>query len=131
MSWNAISRGVIFLLLASLVTHAFAADPEVYPRLKVSIPRMTAPRIDGDLTDIGWTEVGRKGGSTVVDLLHSWQHAPIRRIEHPRIVYLGYDNEALYVSVINYHPDPKSLAEPENGWLGDAFTLCVQPDPTS
>lgn len=107
-----------------------ARDVEAYPKLTVSIPRICAPRIDGDLTDIGWTHASLKGGVAIIDLVHSWQHAPMHRTDSPRIVYLGYDEEALYICMVTHVKDAAEWIDaPDNGWYGDALEFNIWPDP--
>jgi|GEM_PF-1798481 len=125
------SRVFCLLVIGLFVAPVFARDPNVYPKLSVQIPRMSAPRVDGDLTDIGWTEASRKGGSVVIDLIHSWQHAPIYRSDSPRIVHIGYDSEAIYIAMITHMPDAANTIDaPDNGWLGDALAVDICVDPT-
>jgi len=125
MSRYVITRVVVVQLLAITLLAAQAAADVTGPheKLTVNIPRITAPRIDGDLTDIGWTEASIKGGRAVVDLLFSWKHPPQKRLKRPAIVYLGYDNEALYVSMIHFDPDAESRPVPKSCWTDDGMTL--------
>ncbi len=95
------------------------------PNYRLTIPRITPPRIDGDVTDLAWTECSLKNGKIVIDL----DNAANFRVDLPRIAYLGYSSQALYVCVINFTPDPKKLvsAKPQTFWFGDDVELYIQP----
>jgi len=99
------------------------------PNLRFTIPRITAPAIDGDSTDIAWTEASLKDGKVVVDLTLGGR----RRVDLPRIVYAGYDSESLYFCVINFCEDPSKLKGGPRRmfWQGDDIEARIQTDPAS
>ncbi len=109
-----------FLLWSSI---AFCAGQVANFRLV--IPRISPPRIDGDITDITWTECSLKDGKVVIDLGNEANS----RVDCPRVAYIGYSNQALYLCVINFSQDPGKLisAGPKAFWYGDDIELYIQP----
>lgn len=97
------------------------------PNLKLTLPFITSPRIDGDSTDIGWTEASQMGAKVVIDLNHNGN----TRNLFPRFAYLGYDQEAIYFCFITCSPDPSKLSAGPAPWTyhGDAVEITLQPDP--
>lgn len=76
------------------------------PNLSFTVPRVSqAPKVDGALNDATWLQASQKGGKTVVDLNHTGNALT----QYPRVAYLGYDDNALYVAFVIYAPNPKAL----------------------
>jgi hypothetical protein len=95
------------------------------PVFDFTIPRISSPRIDGDLTDLAWTEASQLGGKIVIDL----DNTGYSRVKRPRVGYVGYDSTALYVAVIDYSPSPEKLAANDKAfWQGDSVEIYAQWD---
>jgi len=101
----------------------FAGAGRISSKKELTVPRITAPRIDGDVTDIAWTTAALKGGKTVVDT----QKDGVYRMRYPRVTYIGYDNEAIYVSTIVFAPDTTKLHDGGKFfWQGDDVEFHIQ-----
>ena len=112
------------LLLAAVAPRVWAAGQA--PNYELVVPRIAAPNIDGDITDLSWTEASQKNGKIVIDLNNEAKF----RVPLPRIAYLGYDQEALYLCIINFCADPAKLVAAGAGhfWNGDDMEVFIQPD---
>lgn len=112
-----------FILILSVVSTAHAQ----VPNHTLTIPRISTVRIDGDLTDIGWTEASEKGAKIVSDLSGDGR----RRSPYPRVAYVGYDSTAFYVGGVVYSPDAAKLrgGSGRSLYQGDCIELIFQTDP--
>lgn len=122
MRWN-----IPALVAATAAMLAFGASLRAQtPNANVTMPRISCPRIDGDLTDMGWTEASQLNAKVVVDVVASGY----ARSKSPRVAYFGYDNVAMYFAFIDYSPDPSKLASnPAKGfWQGDSIEIYIQWD---
>ncbi|MBI4025388.1 MAG: hypothetical protein HY360_10445 [Verrucomicrobia bacterium] len=116
-------RPLLFITLATFVCASWASAQT--PVFDFTIPRISSPRIDGDLSDLAWTEASQLGGKVVIDL----DNAGYSRVARPRVAYLGYDNTALYFAFIDYSPNPAKLASNDKAfWQGDSIEIYAQWD---
>lgn len=83
----------------------------------------TAPIIDGKLTDEAWIEISR----SFRGVLTGWKSLDgSRLIQNQRIVYLGYDDDALYISMICYVDDIESLSFGKDVWTDDTLEIHLE-----
>ena len=99
---------IVALVMSVLAAHAPAQTP-VY---EITMPRMYSPRVDGDLSDLAWSEVSQLNAKFVVDLAANGY----ARVKRPRVGYMGYDRHALYFAFIDYAPDPSKLSANEKAF---------------
>jgi len=96
MTTAALVLGLIFAL------GAFAAAAN----LEITVPKVNrAPSIDGKLNDAAWLNASINGGKFVVDVDNNGTVIS----EYPRIAYIAYDDNALYVAVRVFAPDVNKL----------------------
>jgi hypothetical protein len=112
----------------AVITVAIVAFPVAFAQTPVfdfTVPRISSPRIDGDITDLAWTEASQLGGKIVMDL----DNAGYARVKRPRVGYVGYDSTAIYFAVIDYSPEPAKLAANDKAfWQGDSIEIYLQWD---
>jgi len=122
------TRLMITVALAALLAGHVAADVGQVENRKLTIPRIAAPRIDGDVTDLAWTEAVLKGGRIVCESSTPGSHLT----KFPRVACVAYDNEAIYISVVDFSPDPSQLKDGgASPWNGDDIELFFQHDRTN
>lgn len=110
-------------LLAMFAMGSLVCTAEV-PNLSITIPTIEAPKIDGDLSDAGWLKASCLGSKIVVDLANTVDTLS----EYPRIAYVGYDAENLYVAFVIYAPDVTQLvSEASRWWSCDEVEVFVDP----
>ena len=109
-------------LVLALGTLAAAA----VPNLELTVPKVAkAPTIDGKLNDAAWVNASIKGGKTVVDLDNTGTSIS----EYPRIAYLCWDDEALYVAYTIFAPDVTKLqAAAGSVWSNDEVEIFLDPN---
>lgn len=114
---------VCFVLVVAAM--AAAAGPAL---LQFSIPKVDqAPVIDGKLDDAAWLTASIKGGKFISDV----SSTGTTLIDYPRIVYAGYDANALYVAYQMFAPDVNALiVDDAKWWYNDEVELIMQPNQT-
>jgi hypothetical protein len=116
---------IVSTLIAILSCASITARAQT-PNASVVVPRISCPRIDGDLSDLAWTEASQLNAKLVMDV----EAHGSSRVKCPRIVYFGYDDVAFYFAFIDFSPDPTKLASnPAKGfWQGDSIEIYLQWD---
>jgi len=113
-------------LVMCLVLAMGVAASAMAPNLEFVVPKVDkAPEIDGKLDDAAWLNASIKGGKTVVDL----DNTGTELTEYPRIAYLCWDDEALYVAYTIFAPDVTKLETAAGSlWSNDEVELFLDPD---
>jgi len=112
-----------FSVLVLFATGSLICTAEV-PNLSITIPTIDAPEIDGDLTDSGWLKASSLGSKIVVDLANSVDSLS----EYPRITYVGYDDQNLYLAFVVFTPDTSLLvADAAKWWNCDEVEVFIDP----
>jgi len=96
---------MLFVLLTCLAVASAAPTARV---VRVA----TAPSIDGKLSDRAWAEASNAGAKVVVDN-HYTKH---RVIDLKNVAYLAYDDENLYVGMVNYVSDTEKINTTSSSW---------------
>lgn len=118
-----VSRSIILAALIGLLAAGLASATT--PNFTFTIPKISAPTIDGDLDDSAWVEASQKGGKVVVDLSHDG----FTITKYPRVAYIGYDENAVYVAFVIYSPDPSKLVgDRSNWWENDEVEIFLEPN---
>jgi hypothetical protein len=112
-------------LVLGLAAMAAAAGPSL---LQFTIPMVDkAPVIDGILDDAAWLDASIKGGKFISDV----SSTGAALVDYPRIVYAGYDADALYVAYLMFAPDVNALKTDDAKWFyNDEVELIMQPNQT-
>jgi hypothetical protein len=115
---------IVFSLCLTLGVAAIAAGAAA--QLQVTIPKVDkAPVIDGVLDDAAWLTASIKGGKFISDV----SSTGATLIDYPRIVYAGYDANALYVAYQMFAPDVNALVIDDSRWhYNDEVELILQPN---
>lgn len=113
---------VVSLLFVLTLSLGAAAQTD---NLKINAAYVTtAPQIDGMLNDAAWVTASQLGAKTVVDL----SSASTSITPFPRVAYLAFDEEALYVLFVNYSPSPEALAvSSDTVWHNDEVEVFIHP----
>ena len=118
------SRFVVLSALVGLLALAAGIVSAETPNFTITIPKISAPTIDGDLSDAAWLEASQKGGKVVVDQ----HHQGVAISQYPRVAYIGYDESAVYVAFVIYSPDPSKLVgDSPNWWDNDEVEIFLEP----
>lgn len=109
-------------LTLGVAAAASAADPA---RLQVNIPKIDkAPVLDGKLDDAAWVTASIKGGKFISDVSSTGD----KLIDYPRIAYVGYNSDALYVAYVMFAPDVNQLVfDQAKWWYNDEVEIILQP----
>lgn len=88
---------------------------------EVSITKLQVkPIIDGKIDDDAWVEVAR----SFKGVLSGWKNQSGSVLaQNQRIVYLGYDDEALYIAMTCYVDNIESLIVGDSVWDDDHFEV--------
>ncbi|NLN18886.1 MAG: hypothetical protein GX162_06385 [Firmicutes bacterium] len=110
--------GLALCLVLALGTFAAA-------NLEIVVPKVNrAPNIDGNLNDPAWLQASIKGGKLVVDLDNNGTIIT----DYPRIAYVCYDDQALYVAVTIFAPDvDKLMTTAGSVWSNDEIEIFLDP----
>ena len=107
-----------FIVLVNLPVSAVGIKGSV-PEVEI-IKLKEGPVIDGKLTDEAWIEISR----SFRGVLTGWKSLNgSKLIQNQRIVYLGYDDDALYIGMICYVDDIESLSFGKDVWTDDALEI--------
>ncbi|HHT26057.1 MAG TPA: hypothetical protein GXZ82_02255 [Firmicutes bacterium] len=113
-----------FVVTLTVLCTSVLALGASYPNLSVTIPKVSAPVIDGKLNDAAWLTASIAGGKYVVDASNMGDQLT----QYPRVAYVGYDDNALYVAVMVFTPDvAKLVGEGPNWWTTDEVEIFVDP----
>lgn len=112
---------VTFIVLFALPILAVGKRGEV-PEI-VAAKLYHVPNIDGSLDDEAWVEIARSFKGVIT----GWKTLDGKRlIENQRVVYIGYDDDALYLGMISYVGDVESLIRGTGVWQDDAFEIHLE-----
>ena len=119
--------GYYILLLGLLLIQSSFPIMAVAPRgtvPEIEIIRLNEkPIIDGELNDKAWLEVAR----SFKGVLTGWKNQyGTELIQNQRIVYMGYDADALYIGMICYVDDTDSLRYGNNVWKDDSLEVHIE-----
>ena len=119
-----------FLILISLFTSAFLYSQANIPKKTLNIKRSNnkAPKIDGLLNDAAWKGLEIAKDFVMLEPNNGEKENPDLRTE----VKVLYDDEAIYIGAMLYHPDPSKIAKEftsrDNYGQADHFTLVLNPN---
>ena len=119
-----------FLILISLFTSAFLYSQANIPKKTLNIKRSNnkAPKIDGLLNDVAWKGLEIAKDFVMLEPNNGEKENPDLRTE----VKVLYDDEAIYIGAMLYHPDPSKIAKEftsrDNYGQADHFTLVLNPN---
>jgi len=103
-----------------------AAAPQAAAPFRLIAPRLPKPpKVDGRLDDEAWVAASIRRGKVVVDLNESATGlAPC-----PRVAYLGYDKDAIYVAFVIMSEKKLTANEKDGGeiWNDDEGEIFLQP----
>jgi hypothetical protein len=112
---------LVALIVLSVSVVALGAE---YPNLSVFVPKVSAPVIDGKLDDAAWLSASIAGGKFVVDASNTGD----KITTYPRVAYVGYDENALYVAVMAFSPDVSQLVGTAPSWWNtDEVEIFIDP----
>jgi len=117
--------GNVFLVMLILSCLSVVAAAQT-PNLEVTVPKVAeGPQIDGALGDKAWLTASLKGGKVVQDL----NHTGTQLTAYPRVIYLCYDDEAIYAMYVAFAPDIAKLkTSGANPWDNDEIEFFLQPE---
>ncbi|HHW09002.1 MAG TPA: hypothetical protein GXX29_03385 [Firmicutes bacterium] len=94
------------------------------PNLTLTAAKVSsAPTLDGVVNDKAWVEASQRGAKVVVDLNNTGD----KITSLPRVAYVAYDDEALYVAYINYTLNPDALTVGNVVHNNDEVELFIEP----
>lgn len=97
---------IVLLVVALALAFTAAITSAQTANFTHTIASVTAaPNVDGVLTDATWLQASQKGSKVAIDI----NHTATALVPYPRVAYLAYDDEAIYVAVVAYVPDPDKL----------------------
>lgn len=121
-----VKRSTVVLLVLTLALAFSAIASAATPNLELVIPKAkAAPKIDGKLNDAAWLNASINGGKVVIDVDNtgSWI------VDYPRVGYLTYDADALYVAFRIFAPDvTKLLTTDPSWWNNDEIEIFLDPN---
>lgn len=115
----------IVLVIFAMATPVLAADPPI-----LSVPAAftaQAPVIDGVLDDSAWLTASQMGAKAIVDQ----DNLSTKISDFPRVVYLAYDNQSLYIGFYISTQDSNALTiDADSYWNNDEVEVAlVCPEP--
>jgi hypothetical protein len=118
----------VVIAVSVLETMVYAAEPAAAANAKLTLyaPKFEKPpRIDGKLDDVAWVTASARRGKAVVDLNENADTLAAT----PRIAYLGYDADAIYVAFVIPTARKLTANEKDGGevWTDDAVEVFCQP----
>lgn len=96
-------------------------DAAAAPRVK-ALRAAKAPVIDGKLDDAVWKQARKTDGAAAAGWVHRGK--PDRKVDHPRTVYLAWDDDNLYVAMVAEVKDTEMLdVRQDRPELGDTIRV--------
>lgn len=110
---------ILFSILAVLILRILFYSTLVgIPKDAIIVNTMNAPSFDGILEKDEWQK------ATHLTVNFTFENGET----HPADIYLGHDNEALFVGAIVWHVGPNPYSFPDGWWFPDALVLYFDTD---